>query len=401
MASEADHGVQIIDITNASNPTPASVVTDGSNYPELRGAYSITTTTIGSSTYALVASQSDNGVQIIDITNPYNPTPASYITDDSDTELSGARSISTIPGLPTYALVASELDDGIQIIQLAIPPKFNSDNPNPAYAKAGDTLTLQFAVNDTIVSNTTQFTNPDQTPSVTINNTIYIATVTVSSDPIEDYADFLITLENNQSVTLPVTENNFPSNVFVDTISPTIELVGDANYTVLVNTTYMDPGAIASDGSPEYSALDYTIINGSLNTSKIGSNTIYTYTADPDGAGNPGASITRNVTVINYNPLNITSLSVSSNNSNSSYAKAGDQVNITIVTDGSDITNAIGPILGNESFANHTSGGTIILSKTITQSDTNGNLTFDIFVTNSSGYADKVTHEDLLGELEC
>ena len=134
------------------------------------------------------------------------------------------------------------------------------------------------------------------------------------------------------------------------------------------------------------------------NTSKIGSNTIYTYTADPDGAGNPGASITRNVTVINYNPLNITSLSVSSNNSNSSYAKAGDQVNITIVTDGSDITNAIGPILGNESFANHTSGGTIILSKTITQSDTNGNLTFDIFVTNSSGYADKVTHEDLLGD---
>ena len=26
-----------------------------------------------------------------------------------------------------------------------------------AYAKAGDTLTLEFAVNDTIVSNTTQF----------------------------------------------------------------------------------------------------------------------------------------------------------------------------------------------------------------------------------------------------
>ena len=41
----------------------------------------------------------------------------------------------------------------------------------------------------------------------------YTATLTVPSDPIEDYADFVITLENNQSVTLSVTENDFTSNV--------------------------------------------------------------------------------------------------------------------------------------------------------------------------------------------
>ena len=49
--------------------------------------------------------------------------------------------------------------------------------------------------------------------------------------------------------------------------------------------------------------------------------------------------ITRNVTVVDYNSLNITSLTIVSNNSNNSYAKAGDQVNITIVTDGSDVGN--------------------------------------------------------------
>ena len=41
------------------------------------------------------------------------------------------------------------------------------------------------------------------------------------------------------------------------------------------------------------------------------------------------------------------------------------------------------------------SGNTIIFSKIITQSDPNGNLTFDILVTNSSGYASRVTQDNL------
>ena len=126
------------------------------------------------------------------------------------------------------------------------------------------------------------------------------------------------------------------------------------------------------------------------------SSAIYTYTADPDGAGNTGASVNLTVTVVDYGSLNITDLTVHSDNSNNSYAKAGDQVNITLITDGSDITNATGSILGDEIFTKHTSNGTIIFSKTITQNDTNGNLTFDILVINSSEYASRVTQEDLM-----
>ena len=74
--------------------------------------------------------------------------------------------------------MASTAGDGVQILDMAPAPKFSSDNQNPAYAKAGDTLTLGFAVNDTIVSDTTQFTNPDQTPSVTVTGATYIATLT-------------------------------------------------------------------------------------------------------------------------------------------------------------------------------------------------------------------------------
>ena len=65
---------------------------------------------------------------------------------------------------------------------------------------------------------------------------------------------------------------------------------GNENHTILVNSSYVEPGVVASDGDPNY-VQTYTTINNSLtlNTSIIGSNVTYTYTADPDTAGNLGA----------------------------------------------------------------------------------------------------------------
>ena len=76
-----DNGVQIINITDPYNPINASSITDGTSYPTLSVAISITTATIEESTYALVASFADNGVQIINITDPYNPTNASHYSE--------------------------------------------------------------------------------------------------------------------------------------------------------------------------------------------------------------------------------------------------------------------------------------------------------------------------------
>ena len=249
-------GVLITNVNNPASPSFVAYVTDGQDgFTTLNSVQSIATTTIGSSTYALVASYFDHGVQIIDITNPYAPTPVSAVTDGQDnfTTLSFAFSIATTTiGSSTYALVASSGDSGVQIINITTP-----SSPTPASA---------------------------------------------------------------------VTDGS--------------------NYTELSGAQYITTTTI---GSSTYALVASTADNG--------------------------------VQIININ---------------SSYAKAGDQVNITIVTDGSDITSITGPILGDESFANYTSGGTVILSKTITQSDTNGNLTFVIFVTNSSGYAARATHEDLI-----
>ena len=239
---------------------------------------------------------------------------------------------------------------------------------------------------------------------MTVTDTTYIAALTIPSDPIEANADFVITLENNQSVTLSVTENDFP-NIFVDTIAPTIELDGNQDHTVYVGTQNpIIPDAIAIDGSPGYLTSNYNVTNSSLDTSTVGSTATYTYTAYADAAGNTGESITRTVTVIDYEPITVTGLIVSSDNSvnSSSYAKADSRITIILETDGS-VEHVAGNILGDDNFTENIlsgsstdqSGGTVILTKTITQSDTNGNLTFEIFVSNSSGYAARVTQEDL------
>ncbi len=126
VTASLDDGVQIIDITNPAVPTAVSSITDGTGvgaYDTLDGARSITTVQIGQSIYALVAAFVDNGVQIIDITNPAVPTAVSSITDgDTFDELNGAHGITTIQiDSSIYALVASSLDDGVQIIDITNP----------------------------------------------------------------------------------------------------------------------------------------------------------------------------------------------------------------------------------------------------------------------------------------
>ena len=137
VSSFSDDGLQIIDITTPSSPTAVASVTDNStanptDYTELDGASSITTTTIDSRHYALVASRIDNGVQIIDITDPSSPSAVANVTDSTEanptdyTVLKGAISVTTttiqVNGADRhYALVASFFDDGVQIIDITDP----------------------------------------------------------------------------------------------------------------------------------------------------------------------------------------------------------------------------------------------------------------------------------------
>ena len=362
------------------------------------------------STYALLSAINDDSIQIIDITNPESPQPASHISQGTEyTHLDRPQTLKAVQiDGAAYALIAARDSDGIQIIKLEHEKttqssfSITSNGANSSYAKAGDTVSIQITVNDTIDASKSMVQILNLSTNVGKNgpNTIN-ASVTIPPLDVEVYANITASITNYLGAMLNLTENDIVGqNVFVDTISPRITVNGNAAHTVLVDTEYDDKGASASDGSPGYSASYSTSIDGTLDPSIIGSTVNYTYTADDDAAGNPGASINRTVTVVDYNPLTITSLTVSSDNfANSSYAKAGDEINITLVTDGSDVGNVTGNILGADDFAQSSSSGTIIFSKTINQSDTNGNLTFDIFVTNSSGYAASITQNDLASNI--
>ena len=125
VAAYLDDGVQILDVTDPLHITPAgSIDTDTL---KLNGAQDITTFTSGDHTYVAVAAHFDSGVQILDVTDPLHIVPAGNIADignnNDDLELNRAQGITTFTsGDHTYAAVAANEDDGVQIIRIDIPP---------------------------------------------------------------------------------------------------------------------------------------------------------------------------------------------------------------------------------------------------------------------------------------
>ena len=255
VASPGEDAMQIIDVTHPVLPFPVSTVRNGTEYPALSSPHDVTAIKVENSTYALLSAITDDSIQIIDITNPESPQPASHISHGAEyTQLDRPQTLKSVQINGTaYTLIAARDSDGIQIIKLehekTIQPEFSItvNGTNSSYAKAGDIVSVQISINDTIYSHTTQILNlityTDLDPN-TIN-----ASVTIPAESIETDVNFTISIANYLGAMLNLTEDNLTSsNVFVDTISPTIELIGDANYTVLVNTTFSDPGSMLSAG---------------------------------------------------------------------------------------------------------------------------------------------------------
>ena len=60
----------------------AGAATDGEGgFTTLDGARAVSTFVRGESTYAIVAAVSDDGIQIMDVSDPSNPVPVSSATD--------------------------------------------------------------------------------------------------------------------------------------------------------------------------------------------------------------------------------------------------------------------------------------------------------------------------------
>ena len=125
IAAEDDDGVQIIDMTNPAAPVPVAEIIDNLNgFTTLDGAHEIAITKIFGKPYAVVAARHDDGVQIIDMTNPAAPTPTAALTDGINgfTTLDGARDVAIAQiSDRTYAVITANIDDGVQIIDMTNP----------------------------------------------------------------------------------------------------------------------------------------------------------------------------------------------------------------------------------------------------------------------------------------
>ena len=107
VASYNDQGVQILDITYPDNIVAKGSIIDNSTLA-LAGASDITVYESGIKRYAAVASYTDSGVQILDITDPENIVPTDSITDVGTLELERAQGIAIYEsGNKRYAAVVS------------------------------------------------------------------------------------------------------------------------------------------------------------------------------------------------------------------------------------------------------------------------------------------------------
>ena len=135
VAAYYDDGIQIINITDPYGPKPAGSAADGAGgFESLNGAWGVAIADIAGNAYAVVAAYYDDGIQIINITDPHDPKPAGSAADGAGgfESLNGANgvAIADIAG-NTYAVVAAHYDDGIQIINITDP-----HDPKPAGSAA-------------------------------------------------------------------------------------------------------------------------------------------------------------------------------------------------------------------------------------------------------------------------
>ena len=247
-------------------------------------------------------------------------------------------------------------------------------------------------VNYPITTNTVAIPDATITNNHTTGNVLYL-NAQVLNNSIESNATFTITITNANGTSLTVTEDDLTTpNVFIDTVSPRIELFGSAEYFIVHGTENPSiPGVNVTDGDPHYSGNFKLNINDTIDTAINGSVYNYTYTAVADNAGNLGEGVSRIITIIDADPITVTSLSIASSSGNN-FANAGKTITVTLVTDGTDLGNFTATLLGRDIVKENVNSGTATFTTTVFSNDTNGNATFSITVTNSSGNKILVTN---------
>ena len=122
VVSSSDNGVQIIDISDPTAIVAKDAESDGANgFTELNSPEDVDTFTCGSRTYAMVTTTTGDGVQLIDISDPTDIVAIDAETDGVNgfTMLDAAYNVEAFKiGIKQYAIVAGYSDNGVQMIEM-------------------------------------------------------------------------------------------------------------------------------------------------------------------------------------------------------------------------------------------------------------------------------------------
>ena len=124
VASYFENAVQIIDVSDPDSPVAAAVLVDGSGGFDLDGPHDIRAVRAGSETFAVVAAAHDSSISVIDITNPRSPSLASRMVDGQG----GFDHLDTVQYLDavnhgdhTFLVATSYFDNGMQLVDMTNP----------------------------------------------------------------------------------------------------------------------------------------------------------------------------------------------------------------------------------------------------------------------------------------
>jgi hypothetical protein len=174
------------------------------------------------------------------------------------------------------------------------PVAITSSNGSSTVAKAGDVVTISFTSNQAAFISPTVIIAGRAASVVAGANNTWTASTTLQTGDSEGAIPFSVVIGNNDGLgTTTVSSITSGSNVFFDKTPPAISLNGSGRDSVYATTSYLDPGASATDAHDGPVAVTSA---SSINASLPGTYTI-TYTAT-DAAGN-SATATRSVTVKN------------------------------------------------------------------------------------------------------
>ena len=144
-ASEKGNGIEIIDITDPTSPTSVGRLADGGSRFLKESVDVAIWYDTNDTPYAAVAGSRDNGIEIIDISDPTSPTSVGQLEDDSDKLLAHVSTVAaTTIGSSTYVVAAGHgVDDGIEIVDVDDPTSptsvgsFSDTTPNSGGCTTG------------------------------------------------------------------------------------------------------------------------------------------------------------------------------------------------------------------------------------------------------------------------